>query len=136
MNDQTLKLALRIAALVTGTEDVEALRQKVENLGETEKQVGEQDAFKNLKIRGSQEIQAEIQKIQQSLLTLGTSSNVSMGDLERATQAAEVEITKLRAEMSSQLPDPTKKAQEGMAFMRGLTRALGYQLASVLAAGE
>jgi len=68
------------------------------------------DSFESVGIRGSAQIQAEILKIQQSLLKLGANSKVSGADFDRAFAEAKNRISALEAEMNGTLPAMDKMA--------------------------
>lgn len=91
------------------------------------------DAFSAVGIRGSGEIQAEILKIQQSLLKLGANAKVSGADFDRAFAESKIRIAALEAEMSGAVPAVEKMGASARS-LRGEFVTLGAQFAGLVTA--
>ena len=90
-------------------------------------------AFGNLGIRSSADIQADIQKIQQSLAALGRSATVTEADFKRAQGVAAESIARLRAEMSG-VPPAADQTTSAMGRMGAAGAMLGTLLGGIAAA--
>lgn len=92
------------------------------------------DAFSAAGIRSSGEIQAEILKIQQSLLKLGANAKVSGEDFDRAFEAAQRRISALRAELAGGVDPFTRSVGQATAGIGQFTTALKPVAAAMAAA--
>lgn len=116
MADQSLTYRVDVAADVAGKEKIDGLAKSVDALGKESKQAFDQvagaqkvaqtatesleGAFAKLGIRSAAKIEADILAVNQGLIQLAKSGQISGAEFDRAFAAGQAQMARLRAELN------------------------------------